>query len=230
MLVPRSVFQLHKMTCPDHRRYALGGIRFERSDDGQPIAVATDGRRLMAATWREDGLESYPEVLGNPFVEVGPIIVPASICKQVIEVSEVMNRPPSLSGIRNVRMVQGEPGGRFSIELAGKKYDTILLSSPLEGRFPHWRETFNKARSGVQGATTVLLTGERWEGMLATFRKMGIECVTLAVDNHETRMILTGQNEDGVSVAGLLMPNPCDKDRDPPVIGWTPATTDSVDD
>ena len=60
MLVPRTMFNLHEVCDPDASRYALGGVYFERAEDGSPVAVATDGRRMVAATWGEDPAEQYP--------------------------------------------------------------------------------------------------------------------------------------------------------------------------
>ena len=224
-LVPRSVFQMHAMTCRNSSRYALDGVKFEFAGD-EPIAVAADGRRMMAASWQEDDHRSYPDVPGfNPFAEVEAVIVPASVCKQVIAVPEATGKPHTLSGVRNVRMGKDVSAERVVIALAGRKHNTLLDVSPLTGRFPHYRDLFAEARERAENAISVSLTVGLWEEMLATFRAMGVEWVVLTVANPETAITLTGQTEDGVSVAGLLTPRGPevhDKDRDVPTIGWTP--------
>lgn len=62
MLIPQNVFPISKIVDTDTTRYAIGGVRLERDEEG-PVAVATDGRRLIAVRWSED--VAYPSSVGD---------------------------------------------------------------------------------------------------------------------------------------------------------------------
>ena len=54
MLVPINVFSaMFPLADRKSTRYALGGIKLERTADGSPVAIVTDGRKMLAYTWTE---------------------------------------------------------------------------------------------------------------------------------------------------------------------------------
>src|SRR5206468_3237806 len=59
-----EVFPISKICDCDTSRYALGGVRLERDAEG-PVAVATDGKRLIAVRWSEAPGEDYPAGVGD---------------------------------------------------------------------------------------------------------------------------------------------------------------------
>ena len=53
MLIPKRIFAISKAAAKDQERYAMNGVCLQRTPDGRPLAVATDGHRLVVATWPE---------------------------------------------------------------------------------------------------------------------------------------------------------------------------------
>ena len=200
MLVPRSVFHLHAITDEDALRYAIGGVRFHHDpDSGKQIAVATDGRRLIAATWAvEDAFDAEATIH-------------ASICTQVIAMT---------TGTIN-RVVMTSNEGRIALSANHPPCNTTLDVLPLDGRFPEYHSTFLDSRD--KDSTAVVLDVALFEEMLATFRQMGVERVVLAVADADSPISLTGEDEDGVSLAGLLMPSSAPGDA--VEVGWMPGVT-----
>ena len=68
MLIPRSLAKLVSHTDKQSSRYALAGIQIQRESDGNPVAVATDGRRLAAIRWAEPN-DGYPADFDDSPVE-----------------------------------------------------------------------------------------------------------------------------------------------------------------
>ena len=71
MLIPKDLFSaLLPLTDRESKRYALAGIKLERLADGSPVAIATDGRKMLAYTWIEPiehVLKPTAEVLNGAF-------------------------------------------------------------------------------------------------------------------------------------------------------------------
>ena len=65
MLIPKNVFSIGKFTDQDCTRYALGGVRLERGEAGEAIAIATDGRRLVAVEWDDSNNKNAAGQLGS---------------------------------------------------------------------------------------------------------------------------------------------------------------------
>ena len=63
MLIPKWLFgaKITKLADSEASRYALAGVKLERSKEtGRPIAVTTDGRRMLAVTWEERDASEHP--------------------------------------------------------------------------------------------------------------------------------------------------------------------------
>ena len=151
MKVPFSVFYLHAMGNPDTLRYALGGVYFHRDpSNGEQIAAATDGRRIVAATW---GKEDAADV---------DAVIPASVCEQVIAMA---------AGVTN-RVVMSTHEDRVALSLKNPPCNTTLDVLPLDGRFPDYRSIFTSSRD--KESVALLLDVALLEEMLATFRRMGV--------------------------------------------------------
>ncbi len=51
MFIPKAAFAVSKVASKDNIRYAFAAISVQRLADGKARAVATDGRRMMIASW-----------------------------------------------------------------------------------------------------------------------------------------------------------------------------------
>jgi DNA polymerase III sliding clamp (beta) subunit (PCNA family) len=184
----------------DVLRYALGGVYFHR-DGGEQIAVATNARRLVAATW---GKEDAADVNA---------VVPRSACEQVIAMA---------MGTTN-EVVMSANEGRVALAMKTSQCNTTLDVLPLAGRFPDYRSMFMGFRD--KESMAVVLDVAVLEETLATFRRMGVEQVVLAVADYDSPVAITGENEEGVSVAGLLTPK--SHRGDAVELGWMPGAPEA---
>jgi hypothetical protein len=177
-------------------------VYFHRQANGSPIAVATDGRKLIAATWQEGA---------PPFATATfQANIPAAVCERVLSFSAPQSRYVLIDK-------KDESVNRVSIKQGASANIETLDVATLEGRFPQYRDLFLDA----SGTTTTKLIVNGLEEVMANFREMGVTEVTMAVhDDH--RIIFTGENEDGVSVAAVLMDCRVDEDT-VPQLGWTPS-------
>lgn len=117
MIIPRSVFRLHKATDPDSQRYALDNVLFERGANNEPYAVATDGRFLVVATWVADASTLSEDVL-----------LPVAACEAALQ-----------WGQDAVKMRIAANGNVVLTLREGAEYSC----PPGEGRFPKWREVLD---------------------------------------------------------------------------------------
>ena len=80
MLIPKHIFKIVAATSKDNTRYAINGVLGERHEQGRCAAVATDGRRLLKATWDDaEARKRHPAPKGhatNPKPGFSAIIPP----------------------------------------------------------------------------------------------------------------------------------------------------------
>lgn len=140
MLVPRSLAAMGKVCDRDSTRYALGGIFFERDSKGRPHAVATDGRRLVHATWVES--DEFPESAGDRTAVPGfETILPAEAITAAARGAKLSARMQRMRPNLNSVLIQ-EPGANGTVRVAATNYDTTAAADvrSIEGRFPKWRD------------------------------------------------------------------------------------------
>jgi len=168
MLVPFNVFrQLRKVADRESSRYALGGILFERSADGSPVAVATDGRRLVAYTWREPDPDNSTPALAratvHPLAPVHQAAAPgwqglvsgealAQICGWKLDRKALKARPIlDYVFIDENGPPQREPGENekpesiprcLPIRATDGTASYAIENARADGRFPKWRDVF----------------------------------------------------------------------------------------
>jgi hypothetical protein len=115
----------------------LGGVRLERDAEG-PVAVATDGRRLLVVRWPEDPGEDYPAGVGDtghkPDFET---IIPFKQWNEAAKLPPKRTPKPILSNV----LVE-EPSANGTVRMAATDLETVKEVRPrsLEGRYPRWRD------------------------------------------------------------------------------------------
>ena len=84
MLIPPRVFETANVASKDSARYQLTGIYLAR-EHGKPEAVATDGKKLMVTTWKEDDNEEFPASANACIVpdDSFKAIIPTATCKRL---------------------------------------------------------------------------------------------------------------------------------------------------
>lgn len=146
MLVPRSAFAARKICDLQASRFALGGVLLERDADGRPFAVATDGRRLIALTWKEDDAANYPPVAGcDPSPVAGcSMLLPAAICDQAAKTKAGAKSPKPI--LRNIAI--DEHDAESVAMMATDQNETARIDArQMEGRFPRWRDVVPQLRT-----------------------------------------------------------------------------------
>jgi len=159
MLIPRTVLNsLTVATDTESCRYALGGLYLERADD-TAYAVATDGRRLMVAEWKDKptdyppvGLDVLPSP-GSDFAQNGKVI-PSADCAKLAKSARatkgVMAKKPSLNF---VAMEESTANGRVKFAATDGQTTAAVEVASIEGRFPRWRDVMPGDRSRVSHFT-----------------------------------------------------------------------------
>ena len=144
MLIPPSILSLH--TCGDTEvsRYALGGIKIERvGDSTRPLAIATDGRKMVCVEWQEDDPAEFPIFKGNDWSRVNDyeVILSNRACKEAAKLSPKKSPKPILL---NVAIDEKNTNG--SVPMGGTDLEQWSVINPLgvEGRFPKWRDVIPK--------------------------------------------------------------------------------------
>lgn len=140
MLVPRQVSAIGVVAAKESTRYAFNGIRLERTKDGKPRALATDGRRAIIATWDEADATSYPPVEGlepgkhvENFGTILPVDAMTKASKACPKLGKGWRAKPILENF-----VVDEPSANGTVKLAANRLDSIerIEATSIEGQFP----------------------------------------------------------------------------------------------
>lgn len=159
MLIPRTVLaSLPVAADTESSRYALGGVFLERRDD-TAFAVATDGRRLIAAEWNDAATEYPPVGLdvrradGSEFAQHGKVI-PAADCLKLARTATPKGRAAAkMPALGFVALEEGTAKGRVKFAATDGETTAALEVSPIEGRFPRWRDMLPGDRPRVSHFT-----------------------------------------------------------------------------
>ena len=97
MLIPREIFKVHKIGDVESTscRHSLNGIRLQRSSNMEPIAVATNGRILLAVGWKEDRdkMPEFPNMTYKPGKETD-IGISDKTCREFFRADTKKNPNP----------------------------------------------------------------------------------------------------------------------------------------
>lgn len=129
-MIRRTIFA----TDNESSRYALGGVKFEISDDGALIAVGTDGRRLAK-------MEGAIEKVGDP-APVGDATIVPMRSLQLIDRTLVDDEAPTKFAVRANDALFATPEATLSTRL-------------LEGRYPRWRDVVPSRTDSAKVELTV---------------------------------------------------------------------------
>lgn len=222
MLVPRNVFAVAKCADTSDGRYALSGVRFERDAKGKPVAVATDGKRMLAVQWTEAKPSDFPANVGDTHhVADFATILPAKACDAARK-GLGLKITKHLLGIKPVleNVLIEEPAVNGVVPMATTNIHETQRSQPesLEGRFPLWRDVLNRTAEHPDGCLSICVDPRALAGMLlamadaaTTEDHQGVILTIDAsdeVDNEGWRKSLTvsHENENGTKAVGLIMP------------------------
>lgn len=209
MLIPRSVLPITKICDRDSARYALGAVEISRTAEGDPIACATDGRRLLALTWQEPPAAEFPAAGVDlaPRPGAPPLLIPAAAVDSFAKCKiGAKHRKPILQHI-----ALEEPADPLanSIRAAATDCDQTANFSPKlqEGRFPRWRDCIPPA--GAVGEMSVSVSARLLRELLEVIEQHGAgdqSAVTITIIDHKRPVVITAESADGRRAVGALMP------------------------
>lgn len=122
-MIVRTVFA----TDPESGRYALGGVLLD-VDDGEVVAVATDGRRLARQTGSAENVGGFEGEKNT--------IVPTRAMQLIARILGEAEGEALFASRDNAVLV--------------KYQNTTVYSRLLEGRYPRWREIIPKYSDAVE--------------------------------------------------------------------------------
>jgi DNA polymerase III sliding clamp (beta) subunit (PCNA family) len=215
MLVPSQIFPISKICDVESTRYALNSVQLERDAQG-PVAIATDGRRLIAVRWNEASPDEFPKSIGNPakpdeWVAIGDASHVENF--QVLITAKSWNEAAKLPPKKSAKAILSnvlveEPSANGTVRMAATDLETIKQITPrsAEGRFPRWRDVMPKEQSG---SITVSLDAAKLAEVCAVLAKMVTDDSSRGVDitfTHEEKAVTITKTLNGVSATAVIMP------------------------
>lgn len=142
MLIPKSLLNLHRAASEDAARYQIHGVRFTRRGEHEGEAVATSGKVLLRARWREDPAEEFPQMPGAPPVngvtwsQGQGVTIDTLDCKAALRAAPKYSPKPVLENV----VLGPEHDGLEPINLVSTDLDTtsVIRAKPVQGSYPQY--------------------------------------------------------------------------------------------
>lgn len=138
MLIPPNVFHVSKVAATEGTRYTIDGVQVGRDPEGNPFAVATDGKRLLAVKWPEDPADEYPAGVGDVTkVADFKVVVPRKAWE---DAAKLAPRRPLKPILANVLLDEPRAKEGERIPLAATDLESVqrVEPRPPQGYFPPW--------------------------------------------------------------------------------------------
>lgn len=209
MLVPKNIFAVGKVAAKEQERYAINGVCLDRTPDGRPLAIATDGRRLIAATWAEGKPEDLPEGLTLKDDVKGETIVPLDAWKEIEK--NVPKRAPRPSLKVAAVGLNGNSIEAVSTDMASVKRSSAKVAA---GIFPKWKQVLPRYDNPTCISFNPKYLAEVAEAV-AEAAGVAEDCptVTLAIQEYNRPGLIVAHGPNGTAV-GVLMPVAADDKHD----------------
>ena len=238
MLVPKNVLKdLPRIADADAGgRLALAGVRLERDDDGAAVAIATDGRRLVALTWPESpaDLAEFPAgpLSAAAAADFGGVIIPIAGCKDAgrMKTGGKSCRKPVLRYLAIDEAAVAANGNR-RVPIVAVDADlnrSQIEPAALEGRFPKWRECIPPRAADKTAAVLVdpLYLAECLQVIAAHVAEDGERAgVVLSFDREnpaESPVTISAETADGRRAVGVVMPVANREHKNGPLVAPAP--------
>lgn len=215
MLVPKSVFSLSGCTDPSASRYALGAVQFSRNDEGQPRAVATDGRKLVVLGWQEPMPSDYPALPGVDakarLAGHDAYLIQGKDCKEAGRCKLGLRSPKPILAY-TVIDESATAGQLVTIAATDLSQQAVSHVPQIEGRFPHWEDCCPPHTGKSTHSVTV--NADHLIAVLQTIAKhvqdhAGNTDVVLSLDARNpsvSGIVLTAKSDAGNTAYGVIMP------------------------
>lgn len=222
MLIPKGVLKLERVASHDKTRYAMNGILVSRDkDNGEAIAVATDGKRLIEARWDDSTLRVEFPACG---VDLEPrkdllVVIPGDSVKAIEKAMprKVKFDHENMIAVQETLIDQGE---RLKIATVEAGSSNVREVKPVEGHFPPYADVMPGANhSTMRVALNARFLLEIAEALAAAHDtrealardkndKRDPDVVVLEIKDGDSPIIVkgTGPCLNGVKTRALLMP------------------------
>lgn len=218
MLIPQSVFNVARVAeKAGGNRFATQCVQIERDKETQqPIAVATDGKRLLVVRWDEADAKDFPEVgVGNAdHVKDFEKLIPAA---SMLEAQGMLARqnPNVQPVLRNVLLDEPNANGTVSLgctDVTSVRKIEVRVEDGL--KFPNWRLVMPIHKLVCYGAkenraVSVAIDGKMLKEMIDAVQKAtGNNLIFLHVplDTEKTIAVKSVNLDTGVTAHAVQVP------------------------
>ena len=210
MLIHKSAAAVVSHTARERSQYALNAVCISRDGNGNPCAVASDGRRLIKVTWPDQPAETtaseYP-ALAVPFdhahVEGFKVLIPPDALTAAAKATPKRPVRPILEGI-----VLEESSANGTVRIATTDLDTErdIKVRTIEGEYPDFEQVIPPPgvfRIGVN--PDFLIDACK---ALKTITSAHTQAVTFSFEasGPDRAMTLSASSGDGVEAIVVIMP------------------------
>ena len=213
MLVPRNVLSsVARIADDESTRYALGSVQLSRRSGG-PMAVATDGKRLIAATWDETARLDWPiPEDSTEHVDEFSTLLSVDDVKSAVKLAKPKKAQLSLKPVvGNLLVSEASANGSVDISATNgtESAKTNVLSTAVS--YPNWEKCVEKPATGTHVTVNARMLAEL---LLSIADATGEDEVVLGLSDHQKPVCVSSSGSDG-SAYGLIMPM-CNNDEDQP--------------
>lgn len=205
MLLPPILFSsgLSRLADESNSRYTLAAVRLERDEHG-PVAIVTDGCKLMAVRWTEMDANEFPGFDCRPV----PGFATTIPTKRWDEVGKLPPKKSPKPIITNVAVNETTANGR--VEMAATDLETVrkVETAVPEGRYPKWQDCF--PRRAPEATVQIAVTAEHLSALMEVFSRglaaaQGVVTLEVPLDPHGA-IVARSRNDEGVDTIAILMP------------------------
>jgi hypothetical protein len=187
MQIPTILSKISKICASTFGDFSLGNVCVERDSDG-PVAVVTDGRRIVSCRWPEDRSQKRKNF---------SVLIPRKQWEMAMRMS-----PPEGS------VEVEEPIGNDTIEVKPKgpdKESCKLTITKSSGRFPRWRSVLFPHACMVRIAVNGNLLRELLEA-LPLNDEMNSRVEICVPANPTDSIIFKADGQNSIEVTAAIMP------------------------
>lgn len=221
MLIPRQVFAVSKLVSREPTRYAIDGVEVRRVD-GQCVATALDGRRLISVKWSDEDIRSeFPPDVGD----VAPLddfqaIVSRSQWDEAGKLIPKRTRRPVLG---NCLLDENSANGTVTMTATDLDQSRSVSGKSREGNFPKCQDVipdYDVGRNAVAIGVNPRFLAEVARVVEDTAVGDATDGVRLIIPTDPRRPMVIDSEANGVQATAVLMPvkHPgVDKSDDTPI-------------
>jgi len=145
MLIPKSVFGVSSCCGDDNSKFPFDGVKLERNEKGEALAVASDGKRLIVAKWKDKGIEQdFKDASGVNVVSVDKFTTLVPV-KHWDEAGKLIPKKVKNDVLEHVALLEDQVAKTIPLETRDDEGTVRRVApKPLTGTFPNWQQEYPK--------------------------------------------------------------------------------------